>query len=129
MNLSACLNPKLIISQHFDSIVRQIDIAVEEMVQKNRMLRLNTSRDEIIAEVRQTEQKIFELYETSLRAELRDDAKFQSLELDGNKEAYICYLKRKLFANNSIGFFRTSSKICLIKFDFYVDQSQVNNLQ
>lgn len=134
MSKSACQNPKLIISHHYDSIVREIDIIFEEMIQgqvedETKVMDLNRDRDEIMVEVRQAERETFEFYETSLKAELKHDKTIKNLELKGNKKALLSYLESKLFANKSIGLFRRSNTLCVIIFDFYVDQARIICLQ
>lgn len=127
-----CLNPKLIISDHFDSTVREIDIAVEEVIQQyatsdNQVYaNLNQVRDEMIAKVREVQKEAVELYETRLRDQLNNDETFKGLDLAEEKENY---LHSKLFANKSIGFFRRSRIFSLIEFDFHVDKSLMKQLQ
>lgn len=100
---SICLNPKLIISNHFDSIVREIDIAIEELIEKDAKykLSLNRVRDEMIAKVKEEQKEAMELYETNLRDELKNDQTFKGLYQAEDREKY---LHSKLFAKSRSDF-------------------------
>lgn len=146
MTISSSNAAKLIISNYFDSIVREIDIEVEEQLAKIKRENdesekslaktnpadednLNLARDQAIDQVRQAEKETFERYERTTRDELKFDEKLKTLDELEKAE----YLKAKLFAYKSILYLPSKatdqSSIFMLICDFYLDSSQINYLK
>lgn len=90
---------QLIIADHYDSILRDIDIFTENRLKEeegdtSKCEELNTIREEFIKATRQAEKETFEFYETTISKELKSDEILKSLRQDEK----INYLKNKLFS-------------------------------
>ena len=133
MNRSNNLNPKLLISDYCDSVIREIDIEIEQRLEKcsryifneqDKCDRLNRDREEMIGKVKEIEIELFEYYET-----IRKDENIKELPTDKNA------LESKLFANKSILFIARPNlanlkvKYYLLIFDFYLSQAQKDLLK
>lgn len=127
MKRSINLNPKLLISDYCDSVIREIDIEIEQRLKKyyseqDQYTELNRDRDEMIGEVKKAENEIFEYYES-----IRKDETIKELLSDK------IGLERKLFANKSILFIPKRSyfngEYMLLIFDFYINQAQKDLLR
>lgn len=128
-------NPRLLISNYYESIIREIDIFVEERLiefndngnddETNRSIELNMNRtrDEMIDEVKRAEHETFELYEMKLRNELT------SVKNEASTINKLDYLESRLFANNSVVFVSYAlegnrSELCLLIFDVYLNKTE-----
>lgn len=91
------MNPKRIIADYYDSLVRDIDVFIEGRLEKVDVNcdELNRVRKELIEATRQVETETFEFYEKTIREELRDDESLRSLSLEEGTE----YLRSKLFSH------------------------------
>ena len=146
-------NPKLIIIDYYDSLIRQVDIYTEEQLEKyprekvidkdsfgdqlpaesiNLHDFLNQKRDEYISEIKKAEKEAFEHFE-SIKSELRvldKSAREEEIERD---------LKSRLFEKKSMFIWSVDDnpklgiewakkpfpfKLLLFVFDFYLNKNE-----
>lgn len=148
--MSQKLNPKLIITNYYQSLVQKIDISTEESLQywsasncydemkKMRIDKLNRARDEKVRVLKHVENETIKLYEERMVSQKDENNKENNImnEVSENQtdKDSIENLNKLLFANK-YAFLCKPKKILndgsfhLVVIDMYLTQAQIDYIQ
>lgn len=114
-------NPKLVISNYFDSVTREVDIYVEETSAKFpkqdvKGLELDQVREQMITEIKLAEAETFKFYE-SIQQNIMNFTANHSVDDE------IDFLASILLASKSIVFLNSSKIFLQVVLEFYLNKN------